>query len=111
MPKKVKSKAKQRKRQKRIRSMLPFLIIGLAITGFISYLWTYTEVDETLKELDLQRATIIELNDEISKLKSDIDHFSRVDIITTRAKNDLGMVFAPPETIAVYVDDLVESTQ
>jgi len=111
MPKKTRSKAKQRKQQKLMRSTLPFIIIGLAITGLIGYLWTYTEVDETLKELDLQQVAIVELNDEISKLKSDIEYFSRVDILTARAKNDLGMVFAPPETIAVYVDDLVEPIQ
>ncbi len=102
---KVGSKTSQRKNKQVLRSTLPFMIVIIAITGLIAYLWIYSEVDETLKELESQQAKLIEINDDISNLKDDIEYLQRVDVLTARAKNDLGMVFTVPETIAIYIDN------
>jgi len=101
---KRKSRFNPRKQRQLARSIKPFTVIVLAISGLISYLWTYSEVDETLKELEIQQSAVVELNDEISNLKDNIEYLLRVDVLTSRAKNDLGMVFTVPETIAIYVD-------
>lgn len=93
-----------RKQRQFIRSIIPFIVVVVAISGLITYLWIYSEVDETLKELEVQQSAVVELNDEISNLKDNIEYLLRVDILTSRAKNDLRMVFTAPETIAIYVD-------
>ena len=75
-----------------------------AISGLIAYLWISSEVDETLNELEIQQAAVVELNNDINNLKDDIEYLERVDVLTARAKDELGMVFTAPETIAIYVD-------
>ena len=101
---KQKSRFNPRKQRQFIRSIIPFTLVVVAISSLITYLWIYSEVDETLKELETQQSTVVELNDEISNLKDNIEYLLRVDVLTSRAKNDLGMVFTAPETIAIYVD-------
>ncbi|MCK4903974.1 MAG: hypothetical protein KAS35_04725, partial [Candidatus Marinimicrobia bacterium] len=93
-----------RKQRQLLRSIMPFTLVVAAISGLIAYLWIYSEVDETLKELEIRQSAVVELNDEINNLKDNIEYLLRVDVLTSRAKNDLGMVFTTPETIAIYVD-------
>lgn len=102
---KRKSKSNTRKKRQFLHSIMPFTIVIAAISGLIAYLWISSEVDETLNELENQQATVVELNSEISNLKDDIEYLKRVDVLTARAKNELGMVFTAPETIAIYVDE------
>lgn len=101
---KQKSRFNPRKQRQLLRSIIPFTLVVVAISGLIAYLWIYSEIDETLKELEIQQLAVVELNDEISNLKDNIEYLLRVDVLTSRAKNDLGMVFTTPETIAIYVD-------
>jgi len=102
---KQKSKFNPRKQRQFLRSIIPFTIVVVAISGLIAYLWISSEVDETLNELQIQQVTVVDLNNEIGNLKDDIEYFQRVDVLTARAKNELGMVFTAPETIAIYVDE------
>lgn len=102
---KQKSKFNPRKQRQFLRSIIPFAIVIVAISGLIAYLWISSEVDETLNELEIQQTAVVELNNEISNLKDDIEYLERVDVLTARAKNELGMVFTAPETIAIYVDE------
>lgn len=100
---------KKRRRSKRQREILQtvsfFLITIVSIIGLIVYLWVYTEVDETLMNIDVQKATVSELNNTIKKLQSDIARLSRVDRITRVAREELGMVNTQPESIAVYIPE------
>ena len=102
---KQKAKFNPRKQRQFLRSIVPFTIVIAAISGLIAYLWISSEVDETLNELEIQQAAVVELNNDISNLKDDIEYLERVDVLTARAKNELGMVFTAPETIAIYVDE------
>jgi len=45
-----------------------------------------------------------ELNNGIKELQNDIVLLERVDRITETARKNLGMVFASPETIYVYIE-------
>lgn len=101
---KQKPRFNPRKQRQLLRSIIPFTLVAAAISGLIAYLWIYSEVDETLKELEIRQSAVVELNDEINNLKDNIEYLLRVDVLTSRAKNDLGMVFTTPETIAIYVD-------
>lgn len=101
---KQKSIFNPRKQRQLLHSIIPFTLVVVAISGLIAYLWIYSEVDETLKELEIQQSVVVELNDEINNLKDNIEYLLRVDILTSRAKDDLGMVFTAPETIAIFVD-------
>ncbi|SVA87537.1 uncharacterized protein METZ01_LOCUS140391 [marine metagenome] len=48
-----------------------------------------------------------ELANEISELTSTIDQLIRPDIITARARKELGMVIAQPETLLIAVDKAI----
>lgn len=102
---KHKSKFYPRKQRQFLRSILPFTVVIAAISGLIAYLWISSEVDETLNELEIQQAAVVEINNDIGNLKDDIEYLKRVDVLTARAKNELGMVFTAPETIAIYVSE------
>ncbi|MBU0528692.1 hypothetical protein KKF86_02925 [bacterium] len=101
---KEKSKFNPRKQKQLIRSLIPFTMVVVVISGLIVYLWISSEVDETLNELEIQQSIVVELNDDINILKDDIEYLERIDVLTARAMNELGMVFTAPETIAIYVD-------
>jgi len=99
-------KHRRSKRQREILQTLSFFLITIAsISGLIIYLWVYTEVDETLMNINVQKATVSELNNTIKKLQSDIARLSRVDRITRVAREELGMVNTQPESIAVYIPE------
>ena len=102
---KQKSNFSLRKQRQFLRSIIPFTIVLATISGLIAYLWISSEVDETLKELEMQQAAVVNLNNDIGNLKDDIEYLERVDVLTARAKSELGMVFTAPETIAIYVDE------
>ena len=55
-------------------------------------------------DIELQKATLHELNNGIKELQNDIVLLERVDRITETARKNLGMVFASPETIYVYIE-------
>ena len=101
---KQKSKFNPRKQRKFLHSIIPFSVVVVIISGLIAYLWISSEVDETLNELEIQQTFVVELNNDINNLKDDIEYLERVDVLTARAMNDLGMIFTAPETIAIYVD-------
>lgn len=98
------TKRNARKQKEFIQTLLFFGITIASIVGLISYLWVYTEIDETLIAIELQKATREELNNSIKDLQNDIALLGRVDRVTDKAKKELGMVFATPETISVYID-------
>ena len=98
------TKRNARKQKEFIQTLSFFGITIASIVGLISYLWVYTEIDETLIAIELQKATREELNNSIKDLQNDIALLGRVDRVTDKAKKELGMVFATPETISVYID-------
>ena len=88
-----------------------FLVTVASIGGLIIYLWVYTEIDETMMAIEIQRSTLSELNNSMKELKSDISRLNRVDRITSFARKELGMVVAHPESIIIHVDAvLVENS-
>ncbi len=101
-----KSKLKNKHREF-FQTLSFFLVTVLSIGGLIIYLWVYTEIDETMMAIEIQQSTFSELYNTVKELKSEIELLNRVDRITSVAKNELGMVFAHPESISVFVDPLV----
>jgi cell division protein FtsB len=102
MPKTVSATRKQRQI---LKSIIPYIFGILFIAGTLLYLWMYSEIDETLQETEYLVSMENELKDDINILKDDIEYLTRVDVITNRAKRDLGMVFTAPETIEIYIDE------
>ena len=98
------SKRNARKQKEFLQTLSFFAITIASIVGLIAYLWVYTEIDENLIAIELQKATREELNNSIKDLQNDIALLGRVDRITDKARKELGMVFATPETISVYID-------
>lgn len=84
-----------------------FLVTIFSIGGLIIYLWVYTEIDETMVAIEIQKSTFFELNNTAKELKNKIEMLNRVDRITSVARKELGMVFAQPESITVFVDPML----
>ncbi|HJL62716.1 MAG: septum formation initiator family protein [Candidatus Marinimicrobia bacterium] len=105
-------KNKRINRHKEFLQTLSFFLVTIfSIGGLIIYLWVYTEIDETLMAIEIQKSTFSELNNSVKELKSDISRLNRVDRITAVARKELGMVVAKPEPIIILVDPvLVENS-
>ena len=54
--------------------------------------------------IEIQNTTARELRNEIDELKNKIEKLSRSDVITYKAKEELGMIVAAPETLIVAVN-------
>ena len=66
------AKRSTRKQKDFIQTLSFFAITISSIVGLIAYLWVYTEIDETLIAIELQKATREELNNSIKDLQNDI---------------------------------------
>ena len=100
-----------RKKQRRsikttnfMQSILFFLFTIGSIVCLIIYLWIFKYIDESMLAIEIQNTTARELKNEIDELKNKIEKLSRSDIITYRAKEELGMVMAAPETLIVAIN-------
>ena len=78
----------------------------MALVGLVLYLWVYTEIDDSLYTLDIQKKTVQGLMDDIQSIQSEIDALSKPDVISQRAIKKWGMVFAKPETISVHMNSV-----
>lgn len=90
-----------KKNQGLIQSFIFFLSTALTIIGLIIYLWVYTEIDEAVLAIDIQKSTANELKNEIDELDSIIESLKRADIISERAFKELEMVNTDPETLII----------
>tara|TARA_Y100001970_G_scaffold44319_1_gene55329 strand:- start:3879 stop:4199 length:321 start_codon:yes stop_codon:yes gene_type:complete len=93
-----------RKHRDFIQSIIFFSLTIGTIASLIIYLWVYTEIDETLLAIEIQNSTSKELINEIQELKSEIESLSRADAISKKAKTELKMNYAEPETLLIIVD-------
>ena len=110
MPNKRK-KRRIKKHREFLQTLSFFLVTVASIGGLIIYLWVYTEIDETMIAIEIQKSTYSELNNSIKELTSVIERLNRVDRITSFAKRELGMVVAHPEPVTIPVDQvLVENS-
>ena len=100
----MKRKRMSKKAQNLFQSIIFFGSTILVISCLITYLWIYTEIDETLLFIEIQTSTIRELKNEIYELKNSIESLNRADAIAKRAKEELKMVFTDPETLNVLLN-------
>ena len=100
----MKRKRISKKTQNLFQSIIFFGSTILVISCLITYLWVYTEIDETLLFIEIQTSTIRELKNEIYELKNSIESLNRADAIAKRAKKELKMVFTDPETLNVFLN-------
>ena len=99
-----------RKKQRRsikttnfMQGILFFLFTIGSIICLIVYLWIFKYIDESMLAIEIQNTTARELRNEIDELKNKIEKLSRSDLITYRAREELGMVVATPETLIVAI--------
>lgn len=93
-----------KKNQDLIQSFIFFLSTIVIISSLIIYLWVYTEIDETLLAIDIQKSTANEMKNEIDELNSIVESLLRADVISEKAKNELKMSYTEPETLIVEFD-------
>ena len=74
-----------------------------SIVCLILYLWVFKEIDESILSIEIQNATARSLKNEIDVVKNDLEKLNRADVITSRAKDELNMVVASPETLVITV--------
>lgn len=80
-----------------------------SIVCLIFYLWIFKEIDESLLAIEIQKTTERELTNQIDEIKNKIEKLSRSDVITSRARKELGMKMAIPETLIVALDKYKEN--
>ena len=97
-----------RKKQRRsvkswnfMQGVLFFLFTIGSIVCLIVYLWIFKYIDESMLAIEIQNTTARELKNEIDELKNKIEKLSRSDVITNKAKEELGMIVAVPETLII----------
>ena len=88
--------------------MFFFSTIG-SIICLILYLWIFKEIDESILSIEIQNATARSLKNEIDVIKNDLEKLNRADVITFRAKSELKMVIASPETLVVSMKKILAS--
>jgi len=97
----------KKRKSKHIRNLVDtlffYLVTFLSFGGLVLYLWVFTEIDDSLFALDIQKKTVEELMDEIYILQSEIDALSKPDVIAKKAQEKWGMVSAKPESISVHI--------
>ena len=59
--------------------------------------------------IEIQNATARSLKNEIDVIKNDLEKLNRADVITSRARNELNMVIASPETLIVSMNKVLAS--
>ena len=68
------------------------------------YLWIYTEIDQTVINIETQKEVSRELKNSLNEIEIEISRLSRGDRISRVARTELDMVPAKPETIMIYID-------
>ena len=101
---KATKKRRSRKNNDLIQTLIFFSSSILSIAGLIIYLWIYTEIDQTVINIETQKQVSKELRNSLSELEIEISRLSRGDRISRVARMELGMVPAKPETIMIYID-------
>ena len=109
MIKKSKSRRKSLKRSSFYEGLLFFFSTIGSIICLILYLWIFKEIDESILSIEIQNATARSLKNEIDVIKNDLEKLSRADVITSKAKNELNMVIAAPETLVVSMNKVLAS--
>ena len=84
-----------------MQGILFFLFTIGSLVCLIFYLWIFKYIDESMLAIEIQNTTARELKNEIGELKNKIEKLSRSDVITYKAKEDLGMIVAVPETLII----------
>ncbi|MEC7871548.1 MAG: hypothetical protein VX547_00530 [Candidatus Neomarinimicrobiota bacterium] len=101
---KATKKRRSRKNNDLIQTVIFFSSSILSIAGLIMYLWIYTEIDQTVINIETQKQVSKELRNSLSELEIEISRLSRGDRISRVARTELDMVPAKPETIMIYID-------
>ena len=96
-------KRKSLKKSSFYQGVIFFLSTVGSIVCLIFYLWVFKEIDESILSIEIQNATARSLKNEIDVIKNDLEKLNRADVITSRAKNELNMVVASPETLVVAI--------
>ena len=90
-----------------MQGILFFLFTIGSIVCLIVYLWVFKYIDESMLAIEIQNTTARELKNEIDELKNKIEKLSRSDVITYKAKEELGMIVAVPETLIVATNEYI----
>ena len=100
-------KRKRRSKANRefFQTLLFFSTTIISIGGLIAYLWVYTEVDENMLGIEIQTQVVKELQNTVKELKMDISNLSSSSRISSFARNELNMIPAEPETLMIYIEN------
>lgn len=101
---KSRKKRRSKKNNEFVQTAIFFLSAIFSIAGLILYLWVYTEIDETVINIETQKQVSKELKNSLNELEIEISRLSRGDRISNFARKELGMIPAKPETIMIYID-------
>ncbi|MEE9166497.1 MAG: hypothetical protein V3U24_03410 [Candidatus Neomarinimicrobiota bacterium] len=101
-------KRRSKKQREFINSLLFFVVSLLSISGLLTYLWVYNEINITERESSALEKIRTNLAAQNVDLRSQIAGLMRVDRITEIAESKLNMVTPEPETLVVFIDYAVK---
>ena len=109
MKRRLGSKRQSLKRSSFYQGILFFFSTIGSIACLILYLWIFKEIDESILSIEIQNATARSLKNEIDVIKNDLEKLNRADVITSRARSELNMIIASPETLIVSMNKILAS--
>ncbi len=100
----IKRTRRSKRKQEFINSILFFLITVFSISGILTYLWVYNEINITSRENEALKRIRDNIIEENRVLHNDIAGLNRIDRISQIVKKELQMVSPAPESLVVFVD-------
>ena len=98
----AKSKKTTRKKAKKEASAFTFVVVTAMSFGLmIGYVWLNNEVTSTLNSISALNKELAQKKTAGKLLEAEIASLSRADRITNFAKDNLNMVFPPPQSITL----------
>lgn len=96
------TKRRSRQKQEFVNSLLFFVVSLLSISGLLTYLWVYNEINITVRDTDALETIQENVEAENVQFYSEIAALKRVDRITRIAEDELHMVTPEPESLVVF---------
>ena len=79
-------------------------MFAITITTIALYLAAFIEIDKTQANIDFNRKTLAQLNEDLIIKINSVEKMKRADVISKKAKK-IGLVYSQPETLIVKISN------
>ncbi len=79
-------------------------MFAITITTIALYLASFIEIDKTQANIDFNRKTLAQLNEDLIIKINSVEKMKRADVISKKAKK-IGLIYSQPETLIVKISN------